>query len=69
MVTAIDTAWVLKVEDVRDQSELWADVSAEAGLNAMTAATGLLGCRRHAIRSQRSSCWTAAELATDLSGN
>lgn len=42
----INTAWVLVIEDLRDQAELWADVCAEAGLNAMTAATGVQGHRR-----------------------
>ncbi len=45
-MASIDTAWVLIVEDLHDQAELWADVCAEAGLNAMTAATGLQGYRR-----------------------
>lgn len=44
-------AWVLIIEDVRDQAELWADVCAEAGLNAMTAPTGLQGYRK-AVESQ-----------------
>jgi DNA-binding response OmpR family regulator len=47
----IDTAWVLVVEDLKDQAELWSDVCAEAGLNAMTAATGVQGYRR-ALDSQ-----------------
>jgi two-component system, cell cycle response regulator DivK len=38
--------WILVIEDIRDQAELWADVCAQAGLNAMTAATGLQGYRR-----------------------
>ena len=38
--------WVLVIEDLRDQAELWSDVCAEAGLNAMTAATGVQGYRR-----------------------
>jgi two-component system, cell cycle response regulator DivK len=41
-----DTAWVLVVEDLRDQAELWADVCAEAGLNSMTASSGQQGYRR-----------------------
>jgi CheY-like chemotaxis protein len=45
-MATIDTAWVLVVEDLRDQAELWADVCAEAGINAMTASTGLQGYRR-----------------------
>jgi two-component system, cell cycle response regulator DivK len=43
---SIGTAWVLVIEDLRDQAELLSDVCAEAGLNAMTAATGAQGCRR-----------------------
>jgi two-component system, cell cycle response regulator DivK len=43
---SVDTAWVLVIEDLRDQAELWADVCAEAGLNSMTAATGLQGYRK-----------------------
>ena len=42
----MNTAWVLVIEDLRDQAELWSDVCAEAGLNAMTAATGLQGYER-----------------------
>jgi CheY-like chemotaxis protein len=38
--------WILVIEDIRDQAELWSDVCAHAGLNAMTAATGLQGYRR-----------------------
>src|SRR4051812_34812849 len=38
--------WVLVIEDLRDQAELWSDVCAEAGLNAMTAATGVQSYRR-----------------------
>jgi CheY-like chemotaxis protein len=45
-MASIDTAWVLVVEDLRDQAELWADVCAEAGLNAMTASNGAQGYRR-----------------------
>lgn len=45
-MASTDTAWVLIIEDLRDQAELWADVCAEAGLNAMTAATGEHGYRR-----------------------
>jgi hypothetical protein len=37
---SIETAWVLVIEDLRDQAELRADVCAEAGLNTMTAANG-----------------------------
>jgi DNA-binding response OmpR family regulator len=40
------SAWVLVIEDLRDQAELWSDVCAEAGLNAMTASTGVQGYRR-----------------------
>jgi twitching motility two-component system response regulator PilH len=42
----INTAWVLIIEDLRDQAELCSDVCAEAGLNSMTAATGTAGYRR-----------------------
>jgi len=45
-VGAFDGAWVLVIEDVRDQSELYADVCAEASLNAMTAGTGVQGYRK-----------------------
>jgi CheY-like chemotaxis protein len=45
-VTHVPTTWVLVIEDLRDQAELWSDVCAQAGLNAMTAATGLQGYRR-----------------------
>jgi two-component system, cell cycle response regulator DivK len=38
--------WVLVVEDQRDQAELCSDICAEAGLNAMTAATGAAGVDR-----------------------
>jgi DNA-binding response OmpR family regulator len=38
--------WVLVIDDLRDQAELWSDVCAQAGLNAMTAGTGLNGYRR-----------------------
>jgi CheY-like chemotaxis protein len=43
---SINTAWVLIIDDLRDQAELWSDVCAEAGLNSMTAATGMAGYRR-----------------------
>jgi hypothetical protein len=33
-MASIDTAWVLVVEDLRDQAELCADVCAEAGGSA-----------------------------------
>lgn len=39
-------SWVLIIEDLRDQAELWSDVCAEAGLNAMTVATGVQGYQR-----------------------
>lgn len=45
-VGVTDAAWVLVIEDLRDQAELWSDVCAEAGLNAMTAATGVQGYQR-----------------------
>lgn len=38
--------WVLVIEDVADQAELLSDVCATAGLNVMTARTGLQGVRR-----------------------
>jgi DNA-binding response OmpR family regulator len=38
-----DGAWVLVIEDAGDQAELCADICANAGLNAMTAATGVQG--------------------------
>ena len=40
------SGWILVIEDVRDQAELWSDVCAEAGLNAMTASTDLQGYQR-----------------------
>ena len=43
---SINTAWVLVIEDLRDQAELCADVCAEAGLNTMTAANGGQGLRK-----------------------
>lgn len=45
MTTFTDRRWVLVIEDLRDQAELWTDVCAEAGLNAMTASTGVQGYR------------------------
>lgn len=42
----LTSAWVLVVEDLRDQAELWSDVCAEAGLNVTTAATGEQGYRK-----------------------
>ena len=45
-MASIDTTWVLVIEDLRDQAELWSDVCAEAGLNVMTAATGVQGYER-----------------------
>ena len=41
-----NTAWVLVIEDLRDQAELWSDTCANAGLNSTTAATGIAGYRR-----------------------
>jgi DNA-binding response OmpR family regulator len=41
-----DKTWVLVIEDLRDQAELWSDICAHAGLNAMTAATGVKGYQR-----------------------
>jgi DNA-binding response OmpR family regulator len=46
MAVPNSTPWVLVVEDLRDQSELVADVCAEAGLNVTAAATGAQGFRR-----------------------
>ena len=43
---SLTSAWVLVVEDLRDQAELWSDVCAEAGLNVTTAATGEQGCKK-----------------------
>ena len=43
---SVTSAWVLVVEDLRDQAELWSDVCAEAGLNVTTAATGEQGYRK-----------------------
>jgi two-component system, cell cycle response regulator DivK len=43
---ALTSAWVLVVDDLRDQAELWSDVCAEAGLNVTTAATGEQGCKK-----------------------
>jgi two-component system cell cycle response regulator DivK len=43
---SVTSAWVLVVEDLRDQAELWSDVCAEAGLNVTTAATGEQGHRK-----------------------
>jgi DNA-binding response OmpR family regulator len=45
-VGSFEGAWVLVIEDARDQAELCADVCAEAGLNAMTAGTGVQGYRK-----------------------
>jgi CheY-like chemotaxis protein len=45
-MSSIETAWVLVIEDLRDQAELCADVCAEAGLNTMTAANGGQGLRK-----------------------
>lgn len=43
---SFDSAWVLVIEDLRDQAELWSDVCAEAGLNATTAANGVQGYQK-----------------------
>ena len=43
---SLRAAWVLVVEDLRDQAELWSDVCVEAGLNVTTAATGEQGYRK-----------------------
>jgi CheY-like chemotaxis protein len=43
---SIHTAWVLVIEDLRDQAELWSDICANAGLNSTTVATGIGGYRR-----------------------
>jgi twitching motility two-component system response regulator PilH len=45
-VSFSDKAWVLVIEDVRDQAELWSDICAQAGLNAVTASTGVKGYQR-----------------------
>src|SRR5688572_16702693 len=45
-MAGINTSWVLIIEDLRDQAELWSDVCLQAGLNSMTAATGIAGYRR-----------------------
>ncbi|MBI2188734.1 MAG: response regulator [Acidobacteria bacterium] len=39
-------AWVLIIEDVRDHAELWSDVCADLGLNAMMVPRGIDGWRR-----------------------
>jgi two-component system, cell cycle response regulator DivK len=44
--SSLRSAWVLVIEDLRDQAELCADVCAEAGLNVTTAATGEQGYRK-----------------------
>lgn len=46
MVEVPGNRWVLVIEDLRDQAELWSDVCAEAGLNAMTVPTGVQGYAR-----------------------
>ena len=51
-------AWVLVIEDLKDQAELWSDICAEAGLNAMTEPTGVVGYWRGCDANQRSSCST-----------
>jgi twitching motility two-component system response regulator PilH len=45
-VGSFNAAWVLVIEDLRDQAELWSDVCAEAGLNATTAANGVQGYQK-----------------------
>ena len=45
-VVSTHTAWVLVIEDLRDQAELWSDICANAGLNSTTVATGIGGYRR-----------------------
>jgi twitching motility two-component system response regulator PilH len=45
-MSPVSSPWVLIIEDERDQAELWSDVCAEAGLNAMTAPTGRQGYQR-----------------------
>jgi DNA-binding response OmpR family regulator len=50
-VESFNAAWVLVVEDLRDQAELWSDVCAEAGLNVTTAVTGVQGYQK-AVHSQ-----------------
>jgi DNA-binding response OmpR family regulator len=42
-VEPFDGAWVLVIENDRDQAELCADVCTDAGLNAMAVGTGLQG--------------------------
>jgi two-component system, cell cycle response regulator DivK len=42
----VPAAWVLIIDDLRDDAELWSDVCADVGLNAMTAATGMRGYRQ-----------------------
>ena len=49
-----NTAWVLVIEDIRDQAELWSDTCANAGLNSTTAVTGVAGYRWRARYGQRS---------------
>lgn len=39
-------AWVLVIEDLRDQAELWSDMCSNAGWNTTTVATGIGGYRR-----------------------
>lgn len=43
-----DKVWVLVIEDIPDQAELWSDICAQASLNAMTATTGVKGYQRAA---------------------
>ena len=48
-----DKVWVLVIEDIPDQAELWSDICAQASLNAMTATTGVKGYQRAADLQQR----------------
>ena len=43
---SFESAWVLIIEDARDQAELCSDICTEAGFNAMTAATAVQGYRK-----------------------
>ena len=38
--------WVLVIEDVKGQAELWSDICADTGLNAVTASASVKGYRR-----------------------
>lgn len=57
-MAGVETACVLVIDDLRDQAELWADLCAEAGLNTMTAATGLQGYRNARMHTRTRSCST-----------